>query len=97
MENHPFPDATTDQVDSALRAAETAFPVYRKLSGERRAMFLEAIADGLERDAEKIIEIADSETSLGRPRLEIELQRTADQIRLFAELSRSGMWRGARQ
>ncbi|MGE4551043.1 MAG: aldehyde dehydrogenase family protein, partial [Opitutales bacterium] len=94
--NHPFPDATTDQVDSALRAAETAFLVYRKLSGERRAIFLEAIANGLERDAEKIIELADRETSLGRPRLEIELQRTVDQTRLFADLSRSGRWKEPR-
>ncbi len=90
--NKSFPDASQDQVDSALRAAEAAFPVYRKLSPQRRSCFLEAIADGLERDAEEIIDVAEQETSLGLPRLEIELQRTADQARSFAELARSGTW-----
>ncbi|MFP6899683.1 MAG: aldehyde dehydrogenase (NADP(+)), partial [Opitutales bacterium] len=90
--NHSFPDATSDQVDFSLRAAETAFTVFRKLPGSRRATFLEAIANELERDAEDIIEIADRETSLGQPRLEIELRRTADQTRLFAELARSEAW-----
>jgi NADP-dependent aldehyde dehydrogenase len=46
----------------------------------------------LERDAEKIIELANSETSLGLPRLQVELQRTAEQGRLFAELARTGTW-----
>ena len=49
-------------------------------------------ADGLEQDAEEIIGIADSETSLGLPRLEVELKRTADQARLFADLARSSDW-----
>lgn len=92
MVNESFPDASEEQVDDALRAAQTAFPVYRQLSGERRSCFLEAIANGLERDAEEIIEITDQETSLGVPRLQIELQRTADQARLFADLARSGEW-----
>ncbi len=92
MAKPSFPDASSEQVSSALRAAEKAFSVYRQLPGERRARFLEAIADGLERDAEKIIELANSETSLGLPRLQVELQRTAEQGRLFAELARTGAW-----
>tara|TARA_Y100001934_G_scaffold271127_1_gene357162 strand:+ start:15 stop:1445 length:1431 start_codon:yes stop_codon:yes gene_type:complete len=92
-----FPDASTEQVDSALRSAEDAFPVYRKLSGKDRARFLEAIADGLERDAEEVIRITDNETSLGVHRLQMELQRTAEQTRLFADLARSEEWLETRE
>ena len=92
MVNHTFSDASTEQVDSALRAADTAFSVFRQLPGEQRANFLETIVDGLERDAVEIIELANTETSLGQPRLQVELQRTAEQGRLFAELARSEAW-----
>ena len=61
MVNESFPDASRDQVDSALRYAEAAFPVYRKLAGERRACFLEAIAAGLERNDEEIIDARTSD------------------------------------
>ncbi|MBO94792.1 MAG: aldehyde dehydrogenase (NADP(+)) [Opitutales bacterium] len=96
MVNESFPDASEDQVDSALRAAEAAFPVYRKLPGDRRARFLESIANGLERGAKEIIDLANNETSLDLPRLKIELRRTAGQARFFADLARSGEWRETR-
>jgi 2,5-dioxopentanoate dehydrogenase len=93
MVNASFSEATRHQVDSALRAAETAFPLYRKLPGARRAEFLEAIAERLKRDAAKIIDLADEETSLGLPRLQMELQRTTEQICIFADLARFEKWR----
>lgn len=96
MVNASFPEATQNQVDSALRAAESAFPLYRKLPGDRRAEFLDTIAEGLERDAEDIIGLADEETSLGLPRLQMELRRTAEQIRIFADLARFERWREPR-
>ncbi len=92
----PFPDATSAEVDSALRAAAEAFLAFRKLSGEKRAAFLEAIVDGLECDAEEIVSLANGETSLGRPRLKMELGRTANETRLSAELTRSDAWREPR-
>ena len=90
--NEAFPDATTAEVDITLRAAAQAFHSFRKLSGERRATFLETIADILESNSEEIISLADRETSLGLPRLGMELKRTANETRLFAGLARSEDW-----
>ena len=91
--NEAFPDATTAEVDMTLRAAAEAFHSFRKLSGESRATFLETIADILEQNTEEIISLADGETSLGLPRLGMELERTANETRLFAKLARSEDWR----
>lgn len=92
----PFPDATSREVDAAVRKAAACFPVFRKLDGERRAAYLEGIADGLERDASKIVALADSETALGESRLSMELARTAAEARLFADLARLDRWRETR-
>jgi NADP-dependent aldehyde dehydrogenase len=94
--NEAFPDATTAEVDMTLRAAAEAFHSFRKLSGERRATFLETITDILESNSEKIISLADGETSLGLPRLRMELQRTVNETRLFANLARTEDWRESR-
>ena len=91
--NEAFPDATTAEVDMTLRAAAEAFHSFRKLSGESRATFLETLADILEQNTEEIISLADGETSLGLPRLGMELERTANETRLFAKLARSEDWR----
>jgi NADP-dependent aldehyde dehydrogenase len=72
-------------VDSAASAALECFDEYRGLSGERRAEFLDAIADELERLRGPIIERAMSETGLAEGRLTGELARTTGQLRLFAE------------
>jgi len=45
---HDFIQATAEEVDAAAKAAAAAYPAYRSLSAERRAQFLDAIADELE-------------------------------------------------
>jgi alpha-ketoglutaric semialdehyde dehydrogenase len=90
--NEAFPNATSEEVDCSLEAAAQAFHSFRKLSGERRANFLETIADRLESNSEEIISLADRETSLGLPRLGMELRRTVNETRLFAGLARSEDW-----
>jgi alpha-ketoglutaric semialdehyde dehydrogenase len=94
--NFAFPDATTAEVDISLQTAAGAFHIFRKLSGERKASFLNAIADLLEQNTEEIISLANGETSLSLPRLRMELQRTVNETRLFAELAQSGNWRESR-
>jgi NADP-dependent aldehyde dehydrogenase len=94
--NSAFPDATTTEVDISLQTAAGAFHIFRKLSGERKASFLNAIADLLEQNTEEIISLANGETSLSLPRLRMELQRTVNETRLFAELAQSGNWRESR-
>jgi len=94
--NEDFPDSTSEAIERALEAGSAAFHSFRKLSGERRATFLETIADILEQNTEEIISLADGETSLGLPRLRMELKRTANETRLFAKLARSEDWQESR-
>ena len=75
-----------------MDAALTAFESYRKVTGERRGAFLEAIAIGLEDAGEWLIELASSETNLALPRLKGEMARTCFQLRMFAQLAREGNW-----
>jgi 2,5-dioxopentanoate dehydrogenase len=91
--NEDFPDSTSESIEYGLEAATVSFNSFRKLSGERRAIFLETISGLLEHNTNEIISLADGETSLGLPRLRMELQRTVNETRLFAKLARSGDWR----
>ncbi len=68
--------------NSALEVAQA--PV------DSRINWLKAIAIGLEREREMLIELAETETALGIPRLTGELQRTTSQILLFAEVLADG-------
>ena len=94
--NEDFTDSTSESIEYGLEAATGAFHSFRKLSGERRATFLETIAGLLEQNTEEIISLADGETSLGLPRLRMELQRTVNETRLFAKLAQSEDWRESR-
>lgn len=91
-----FFDATAAEVDEAVFLAADAFPIYRKLPGERRASFLEAIADEIEALGDPLLERCASETGLGLDRLTGERGRTTGQLRLFGSLAREGSWVDAR-
>ena len=82
-------------VDKACNLAAAAFDSYRNLGDEHRAKFLEAIARGLLDLGDPLIERAQLESGLPRPRLEGERMRTVNQMRLFAELLRKGRWHDA--
>jgi NADP-dependent aldehyde dehydrogenase len=91
-----FFSASAEDVDTAARLADAAFSSYSKLSNSRRAAFLRSIADALLKASREIIERAHLETALPVPRLEGELARTANQLRLFAEVVEEGSWVNAR-
>ncbi|OLL76495.1 Ketoglutarate semialdehyde dehydrogenase [Pseudonocardia sp. Ae168_Ps1] len=91
-----WPAASTGQLDRACALAAEAFPVYRALPVERRAGFLERIADLLDERRDALVERAHAETALPVPRLTGEVGRTSGQLRLFAEELRTGTWQGAR-
>lgn len=91
-----FHEATSHQIDAALRAAVDAFRTFRQTSADKRAQFLERIAAGVEAVAEDLIELADQETALGRPRLPGELARACNGARMFAAMVREGSWVDAR-
>src|SRR5438067_4120315 len=82
--------ATTLDVETACTLAEQAFDAYRNVSLERRAQFLETIAERIMDIGPLLIERAGQESGLPQARLEGERGRTCSQLRLFAKVVRDG-------
>lgn len=91
-----FSQATAQEVDAAATAAAAAYPAYRMLSAERRAQFLEAIADELDALGDDFVAVVCRETALPAGRIQGERGRTSGQMRLFAKVLRRGDFYGAR-
>jgi len=92
-----FEEATVADVNRAFEAAEAAFEEFRRLPAERRAGFLEAIAEEIEALGDELLSAANSETALPiAERLIGERGRTMNQLKLFAALIREGSWVSAR-
>lgn len=85
-------EATSADIANVAARADKAFKTYRLKSGEQKALFLETIADNILSAKEELIETAMRETHLPRPRLEGELGRTINQLKLFASLLNEGSW-----
>ena len=81
------PDVNSRCVQAALAA-----PAWAATSRPDRAAALRAIAAGLNRSAAMIINAADTETTLGQPRLRSELTRTTYQLTMFADLLLDGTY-----
>jgi len=88
--------ASAEELHEAATIAEQAFPIYSKLTGRERGEFLRKIADGLQAIADVIVPRAHQETALSIPRLQGEVVRTANQLRLFADVIEEGSWVMAR-
>ena len=78
------------ELNAEVEAAHTAFEKGRAADPRTRGGWLDAVADGLEADADALVEIAGEETHLGEVRLRGELKRTIFQLRLFATEIRAG-------
>jgi alpha-ketoglutaric semialdehyde dehydrogenase len=87
-----FAFATSADVDRACGLAWTAFDAYRETPLESRARLLESIATNVVELGDLLIERAMAETGLPRARLEGERARTVGQLKLFADVVRSGEW-----
>ncbi len=83
--------STQADIDAAANAAAAAFPLWQASSGAQRATLLRALAAGLEAGREALVAIADQETALGPVRLNGELDRTAFQLRRFADIAERGV------
>ena len=82
---------TPEQIDAAVQAANLAFPLWSTSTGLERATLLRGLATALEGDRSALVALADEETGLGPGRLNGELDRTAFQLRRFADLAASGV------
>lgn len=91
-----FYEATSGEVDRAVRKAEEAFKVYRNKSGKEKADFLEAIAQEILALGDELIQRCTAETGLLEARITSERGRTINQLKLFSSVLREGSWLDAR-
>jgi len=91
-----FHVATAADVKRAAQLAAEAFESYKNLPGETRAKFLSRISDCLEQHQDTLVTRAMRETALPAERLRGETSRTANQLRMFANLIRDDSWRDPR-
>lgn len=91
-----FRECSMEEVDQALWQAEEAFAIYRKVSAEARAAFLDAIADEIMAIGDGLLQRCHQETGLPLDRLTGERGRTCGQLKMFAGLVREGSWIDAR-
>lgn len=87
-----FIEATAEEVNFAAACAAKDFMTYSRLSGSRRAEFLQMIATEIEVLGADLILAYCSETGLPEGRAKGELGRTLNQLRLFAEQARINTW-----
>ena len=91
-----YPEATPEEIHSALCEAASAFEVFAASDGRTRATLLEAIAREIEALGDALLARAHAETGLPLARLTGERGRTCAQLRLFAQVAREGSWVDAR-
>ncbi|MDP2018025.1 aldehyde dehydrogenase (NADP(+)) [Hydrogenophaga sp.] len=87
----PLRASTPEDIDMAAQAAFAAFDTWGSSTGAQRAGLLNALAAALEADREALVALADVETALGTARLNGELDRTAFQLRRFADIATGGV------
>src|SRR5271167_4217365 len=91
-----FHSATAEEVNLAVALAVEASLEFGRLSGAKKAEFLETIASRIEAQAESLVTRAHQESALSIARLQSETGRTCAQIRMFAKVVREGSWVTAR-
>ncbi|MDT5026380.1 MAG: hypothetical protein QOE61_2806, partial [Micromonosporaceae bacterium] len=85
----PVPVSDLETVHAAATAAAGAMS-WSRWPAVERARVLEEIADRLDAATDELVDLADAETGLGRPRLAGEVTRTTGQLRLFGRVLREG-------
>jgi 2,5-dioxopentanoate dehydrogenase len=87
-----FSIAAAAHVERACALADAAFDAFRETTPAARARFLGAIAERIEALGDALVERAMAESGLPQARLTGERERTAGQLRLFADVLRRGRW-----
>lgn len=80
------------RLETIVHEAAEAAPVWASTHPLERANALVAVADALLATSKELIDLAMTETGLGRVRLDGELSRTAVQLRLFADVIMVGSY-----
>ncbi|MCJ8330924.1 MAG: aldehyde dehydrogenase (NADP(+)) [Lentisphaeria bacterium] len=87
-----FYEATENEINQALEAADNAWSSYRTISPATRADFLEKVADNIVALGDELIHRAMAESGLPEARLVGERGRTVGQLKAFAAVVRDGSW-----
>jgi len=87
-----FHEATESEIDESVELAQKAFPLYRKITAEKRSVFLDTIATNIDLLGDDLLHVIHEETALPLARLSGERDRTTGQLKLFARLLRAGDW-----
>ncbi|MFD1062987.1 aldehyde dehydrogenase (NADP(+)) [Winogradskyella litorisediminis] len=85
-------EASSEEIEEAAQLATEAFETYKTVSGEKKAEFLNAIADEILALDDTLIKTYCSETGLPEGRAHGERGRTVGQLRSFADLVEEGSW-----
>ena len=91
-----YHNATAADVDRAAALAWDAFKTYRHTTMDRRAAFLESVADEIDALGSTLTERVHAETGIPLARVQGETARTTGQLRMFADVVRDGGWTHAR-
>ncbi|WP_420477319.1 aldehyde dehydrogenase (NADP(+)) [Noviherbaspirillum sp. ST9] len=83
-------ESSSAEIDSAVSRAATVAHAWAASDAPTRSGFLRRLADGLEAERDQLVALANEETSLGPARLSGELDRTAFQLRAFADAVDAG-------
>lgn len=81
-----------NDIDLVMQNAMDAFNSYSTLSSAERAKFLHEIAAAIEQARPSLVAVAHEESNLPLPRLNGELSRTTNQLKMFADLVAEGSW-----
>jgi NADP-dependent aldehyde dehydrogenase len=87
-----YHEVTTEEINKAVILAVQSFKEFKKTSGVRKGIFLNAIADEILALGDELIKIYCSENGLLESRAKGELDRTIGQLRMFADLVKEGSW-----
>src|SRR5688500_16053422 len=85
-------DSSASEIDETVEKSYAAFLFYRLTPAKQKIAFLDLIADTIDKERYPLSEVAGKETSLPRARLEVEINRTIYQLRVFSDLLKDGKW-----
>lgn len=91
-----FTEATIEEIHEAVSLASEAFKEFQTISGAKKAVFLNTIADEILALDDTLISMYMSESGLPEGRAKGERGRTIGQLRTFAALVEEGSWVEAR-
>lgn len=81
-----------NEINIIMENAQNAFDSYKTISPAKRATFLNEIAAAIESEREQLVPVAHEESNLPLARLNGELTRTTNQLKMFARLIEEGSW-----